>query len=62
MFREELFRENCSESKVQGEIALDGVSWGTIVVQGVIVQEGNYSEVITQRAKVQRLIFLGGIL
>ena len=56
---------NCSGKNVQGqksrmEIALEGVSWGSIV-QRVIVQEGNYSGVIIQRAKVRRVIFLEGI-
>ena len=44
LFMEELFRQKCSKSKFEGEIAL---------------QEGNYSGVIIQRAKVRRVIFLG---
>ena len=47
------------EVKSQGENC-PGASF--IGVQGVIVQEGNYSGVIIQRAKVWRVIFLGGIL
>ena len=61
MIREELFREKCSGSKVQEEIALEGVSWG-VNSPGVMVQEGNYSGVIIQRAKVRRVIFLGKLL
>ena len=47
--------------KRPGEIALEGVSWASIV-QGVIVEDGNYSGVIIQRAKIRRVIFLGKIL
>ena len=64
MFREELYWEKWSRSKVQGKIALERVLWAS-VVQGVIVQEGNYSGVIErliQRTEVWRVTFLGRIL
>ena len=49
-----------SGSNVQGKIALEGVSWGSLV-QGVIVHEGNYSGVINYpKGKSPKGNFLGG--
>ena len=51
MFRVKIPGENCH-----------GGSFMEVNSPGVIVQEGDYSEVIIQSAEVQRVIFLGKIL
>ena len=61
MFRRDYSGKNVRSQKSRGKLPWREFHGGSLV-QGVIFHEGNYSRVIIWRDKVQRVIFLGGLL